>query len=175
MSKADVKVIRGQGPIRRSRVDDRTTSGTTATIKYGEPIKRGGTGNNFAILLATGEPQVGSTIQPMLGIAQSESTETSSADGIVAFYSVIPGRTELRAKATTSSNINTDAKILALEHDYVTFDLVSGVFTIDEDEGDDPNVRGLQILRGDSTALTLDVLVHALVTEAAPLTGQTMD
>lgn len=171
MSANDIKVIKAPGSRRKRRV----AAGTPIAIERGEPLKKGGTGNNFAVLLETGDPTVGSTIQPMLGIAAKDSTETAALDGRVEYVSLIPGQTVLRGRATTVANIDTDAKLAALEGDYVAFDLTGAVWTIDEDEGDDPNVHGLEILGGDITRGTLDVLVHALATEAAPLTGQTMD
>ena len=96
MSIADIKVIKSPGPTRTVRVDDRTTSGASATIKPGEPIKKS---TNFAILLADGDPEVGT--DEFLGIAKKESTETSAADGVVEYYSMIPGLTELQGKVTT--------------------------------------------------------------------------
>jgi len=170
MAVGDIEVIKGRGPVRVAKVDDRTTSGTSATLKAGEPLKKSG---NFAILCATGDPEVGT--DEFLGVAAAESTETSTADGQVSYLSIVPGLTELRGKATTPGNMDTDAELLGLLGDYVAFDLTAGVFTIDEDEGDDPNVHGLKIVAGDIVRGTLDVLVHALATEAAPLTGQTMD
>lgn len=88
---------------------------------------------------------------------------------------LIPYMTVIRGKATTSTNVNTAAKILAYEGDWVTFDNTSDVFTIDEDEGTDANVHGLQIIGGDHIAYTLDVTVHANVCAAAPIKGQTRD
>jgi len=110
-----------------------------------------------------------------LGIATKESNETSTVDGHVLYYSIIPGYTVLRGKATTPGNMNTAVELLDILGDHVCFDLANGIFTIDEDEGDDPNVHGLKIVAGDSVKGTLDVLVQANVTEAATLVGQTMD
>lgn len=163
MNTNDVQVISGGGPVRVAQVDDQTTS-SASTINPGEPIKKGGAGTNFAIILATGDPEVGT--DEMLGIASKASTETSTADGEVEYHSIIPGLTVLRAFATTTANIDTAAELRDIIGDWVTFDLTSTTFTIDEDEGTDPNVHGLKIVDGNTTKGTLDVIVHSMATEA---------
>lgn len=171
----DVKFISGAGPAIVHKVDDRTTSSVVTTLQPGEPVKKS---TNFAIPVATGDPEVGT--DEMLGIVRKESTETSTADGEVEVLSFIPGLSVIRAAATTPANMDTAAELLGIIGDHVAFDVTAssgtnGVFTIDENEGDDPNVHGLKILRGNTVKGTLDCLVHALATMAAPLTGQTMD
>lgn len=160
--KNDVIVIRSFYGDDVARVDE----GAVASIDYGEPVKRGGTGNNFAILLATGDPEGGTDI--FLGVASADSSDTVAADGVVRYEIVGPG-TVLRADATTVANIDTDAKLLLLEMDFVAFDLTGTVFTIDEDEADDPNVHGLMIKGGDIAKGTLDVY-----TAAATVWGSTV-
>lgn len=163
--KNDIKIIKNPGEARRYNAEDRTTSSQTATMKPGEPVKGAGTGRNFVYLLADGDPEVGTDI--FIGIVAEESTETSTADGTVLVHTLLPN-TMLRGKATTAANINTAAKLLALKGDYVAFDLAAGVFTIDEDEGDDPNVHGLCIIDGDIVKGTLDVIPQLNATEHAP-------
>lgn len=174
----DVWIIKYPGGNLLYNAEDRTTSSVTATIKAGEPVKRAGTGGNFVQPLADGDPEISTDI--FAGVGAKESTETSTADGTVVVSQILGGVSILRAKATTVANIDTAAKLLALQGDYVCFDVTAstgtnGIFTIDENQGDDPNVRGLQILTGDIVLGTLDVLVHALATSGAPLVGQTMD
>ena len=174
----DVKVIKNPGTAFTFNAEDRTTTSITTTMKPGEPVKRGGTGGNFVIPLATGDPEISTDI--LVGIVAKTSTEGSTTDGEVEITQIDGGRTWLRADATTSTNIDTAAKLLALQGDYVTFDLTAvtgtnGKFTVDENEGDDPNVHGLMIITGDFNKGTLDVLPHALATASAPLIGQTMD
>ncbi len=166
----DILVIKSVYGDDKRRVDDRTTSSASATIKQGEPIKRDN--ENFALLIATGDPEIATDI--MFGVASAESTETSSVEGIVRYEVVGPG-TILRGKAHTPGNISTDAELLAIEQDYVTFSVDTGEVTINENEGDDPNVHGLFIKTGDIVRGTLDVFVHSGVTIFGSLIGQTMD
>jgi len=86
---------------------------------------------------------------------------------------VLPVRTLIRGKATTSANMDTASELDGLKLDWVCFDDTAssgtnGIFTIDEDETDDPNVHGLCIMDGDIDAYTLDVIVHGLACQAAP-------
>lgn len=180
MARGDFKVISGHGPTITYKTDDRTTSSQTAALEPGEPVKKGGAGGNFVIALATGDPEVGT--DEMVGIVRKKSTETSTADGEVEVLCTIPGLTVVRAKATTSTNINTAALLLAVIGDWIAGDLTGSgtngagnVFTIDEDEGDDPNVHGFKILRGNTTKGTLDCLVHGGATQGVSRVGQTQD
>lgn len=151
MAQNDVTQIGSQANriIRTYRVEDRTTSGATATIKPGEPVKVGASNN--VIILATGEP---TNAAPLVGIATSESTETATTDGTVDVLVVEAGRTLLRTAATTPANLAD-----GILYDSVTYDLTNGVFTVDEDEGDDPDVHGLEIVAYDADAGTVDYFV----------------
>ncbi len=159
MSKADIEIVKGNAPVREFRVEDRNSapSSPSATIKAGEPVKVGGTENNYVILCANGDPEIGT--DRFVGIAQSESTETASAAGTVNVYVAQPGETIFRAKANTSTNIDTDAELRAILNDSVTFDYDGTDFTVDEDEGDDPDVHGLVVVDGDIDKGTLDFTV----------------
>lgn len=154
----------------QKRSDDRTTSSASATTKQGEPIKQDN--ENYALVVATGDPEISTDL--LLGVASAESTETSSVEGTVRYEVAGPG-TLLRGKATTVGNIDTDAELLAIEMDYVTFDVTTTVITINENEGSDPNVHGLFIKTGDIVRGTLDVWIHTNVTIFGSLIGQTMD
>jgi hypothetical protein len=117
---------------------------------------------NFVLLCATGDPEVGT--DAFVGIADRESDETSTVDGTVDVAVAIPFVTRMRGKATTPANMNTDDELEGILNDAVTFDLTAGVFTIDEDEGDDPNVHGLVLVDGDIRKGTLDFYVKPLNT-----------
>jgi len=151
MAKNDVTLLGSQANhiVRTYRVEDRTTSSASATIKPGEPVKVGSSNN--VIILATGEP---TNSAPMVGIALTESTETASADGTVEVLVVEAGRTLLRTAATTPGNLAD-----GILYDSVTYDLTGDVFTVDENEGDDPDVHGLEIVDYDATEGTVDYFV----------------
>ena len=169
-NKFDIRYVRGEGSAELVRVDDRTTSGASATIKAGEPIKRDN--SNFALVVASGDPEIATDI--LLGLASGESTETSSDEGTVPNVMAQPGSV-IQGRATTAANIDTDAELLAIELDYVAFNVVGTVITIDAVEGDDPNVHGLFIIGGDTAKGTLRCGIHGLVTLWGALIGQTMD
>jgi hypothetical protein len=174
MAKHDLQIIQGKGPIFVYDVDDRTSSSQSAALEPGEPVKQSASGGNFAIALATGDPEVGT--DELLGIVRKKSTETSTVDGKVEVRCVIPGETVLRGKATTAANIDTAAKLLLLMGDWVCIDLTGSgtngagnVFTFDEDEGSDPNVHGFKIMGGNTTRGTLDCLCNSPATQAGPI------
>lgn len=158
MAKNDVKIVDAGGA---NVVPTRTfkTEANATAIKVGEPVKIGGTGNNYVIPLATGDPEIGT--DRMVGIAASASTQTASADGEVEVYVVTPGVTVMRAKATTAANVDTAAELLAILNDSVTFDLTSTVYTVDEDEGDDIDVHGLLIVGGNVDEQTIDFVLKS--------------
>lgn len=141
------------------KTENRTASTHATAIKPGEPVQKGVTGalaagGNFAVLLLNGDPEDGTDL--FLGVCKEESNESSTVDGTGVFYLVGHG-TRIRAKATTPANINTVAKTALLVLDNVCFDgittkassTVTTPYTIDEDEGDDPNVHALQMLQFD--------------------------
>lgn len=148
---SDIKVIKSHFGTELIDVDDRTTSSQTTNLQPGEPVKRSG---NFAIALATGDPENGTDL--FLGIVkQRESSETSTVDGDVVVEICGPGSV-LSGRATTPANMDTAAKLLGIKMDYIAMDVTgagtngpTGVFTFDEDEGDDPNVHGFMVLGGD--------------------------
>lgn len=156
MALNNVRIVSGGGSIIKLLVEDRTTSSDTQIVP-GEPVKVAGTGANFVQHLATGEPVI--TV-PMYGIATSYSTETSTVDGTVYVQRVIPGKTILEAKAHTGGNLSD-----GIINDTVTFDLTSTVYTVNEDEGTDPNVHGLEIISYDADADTVRFSVRSYATE----------
>jgi len=158
MAANDVKILGRLPNTRQYRVNDTTTSSDTQLL-VGEPVKVAG---NFATHVATAEPVI---TAPMLGIVAKASTETSTADGVVDVYVVEPGVTLLETKAHTPANIDSDAKLLGVLNDSVTYDLTTGTYTINEDEGTDPNVHGLQIVDGDIVEGTLSYVVKGYACE----------
>jgi hypothetical protein len=119
------------------------TEAASSAIVCGEPVKLGGTGNNFVVLLANGDPEISADV--VAGVASTDSTHTASANGVVDV--VLPNTAVWSCKATTPANVNTAAELLAILNDRVTFDLAAGVFTVDENEGDDSD-HGLRIVGG---------------------------
>ena len=163
MARGDISIIELKNVSTREFVrEDRTTSSATATVKIGEPIKQSADGANDSILLATGDPEIGTDL--FQGIASGESTETSTVDGIVNAWVPFAGITVMQAKATTPANIDTAAERLAILNDCVAFDLTDGVFTIDEDEGNDNNVHGLVIVDVNIEHGTVDFVVKSQAT-----------
>lgn len=145
-----------QVPTKEFKVQDYTSSSSTQ-ILGGEPCKiSGAEGGNYALKLATGDPEIGTDI--MLGIAASNDTATSSADGTVKIYTLVPG-VIYRAKATTPANL-----VAGIELDCVTFDLTGTTYTVDEDEGSDENVHGLRIIDFDATNGTVDFMIKVEAT-----------
>ncbi len=174
MTVNDLKIIKNSGYTRTYDVDDRNTSGLSVTIKPGEAVKIGGAGSNFLTLLVSGEPVATSGLyREMVGIVRKESTEVAATDGTCEVTLIYPMSTVIRGKAHTVGNISTAAELLALRYDWVLFDIVTGggAQTINENEGDDPDINGLCIIDGDIVAGTLDVIVSARVTAAAPTTA----
>lgn len=153
MATNDVTIIEAAGATVREYAQEANT-----TILAGEPVKLGGTGGNYVLRLADGDPETGT--DRMVGITVSAGTATASADGVVRVLEVIPGKTVMRCKATTAANIDTAAKLLGVRYDSVCFDLTSSTFTVDEDEGDDPNVHGLMIRNGNISTGTIDFMLN---------------
>lgn len=145
MAKGDIDVFDVAG---KNSVPSKVyqTEAAATAILAGEPVKLKAAGSEFVIPLATAEPVIGTTTQ-VLGIAASDSTQTASADGTIEVYIPDP-KVVWRAKATTPANIDTQAKLDALQNDNVKFDLGGGIYTVDENEGN-AAASGLQIVGGD--------------------------
>jgi hypothetical protein len=120
------------------------TEANSADIVVGEPLKIGGTGNNFVVLLGNGEPEISADV--VVGIAASDSNHTASLNGEIQAYLPLSG-VVFSGKATTPANVDTAAELTAILNDKVTFDLTNGIYTVDENEGDDAD-HGLRIVGG---------------------------
>jgi len=174
MAKNDVQIVAGaqNTHVVNFPADDLDTSTLVANIKAGEPVKRVGTGGDFATLIITAEPTYTTTAATFIGIAAAEATATDTVEGSVDINVVVPYITVLRCKATTPGNIDTAAKLQAFMFNATTFDGIAALtnntvttpYTIDEDETDNPNDAGLVIIGGDISKGTLDVLVKPLCT-----------
>ena len=135
MAKRDIKLKTAGND--RSVVSYQTEAGATA-IKAGEPVKLKAAGSPYVIPLATAEPVIGTT-SAVIGIANSDSSHTASADGIVDVFIPQPSHV-FRCKATTAGNV-----AATLVGDNVTLTLGSGVYSVNEDEGNAVD-HGLQIV-----------------------------
>ncbi|HEB13735.1 MAG TPA: hypothetical protein ENI13_02010 [candidate division CPR3 bacterium] len=178
MSINDLKIIKNPGYARQYGSEDWDTAGAEKSQAFviGEPVKMGGTGTNFVILLVSGDPLNGTDVE-FVGITSGADSSTSSADGFVSVTLILPMETVIRGKAQTASNVNTAAKILALRYDWVFFERASNAesaITVDEDQGDSGlGANGIQILTGDPVAGTLDIIVSGRSTSAAGLRSGT--
>ncbi len=169
----DIDVVKCPGSVRTYKVDDRTSSSAVSTFEPGEPVKRS---TYYATFMDSDDPSIGT--DEMIGVVSKESTETSTVDGEVEVITLIPGQTVLRAKAATAANIDTAAELLTYLNSNVLGEWSSGYGTyyyINEDSGNDPNLKGYRIVDGDYEKTTLDVIVHINCTEAGTLVGQTID
>lgn len=149
MAANNVRVIKHGMTVQRLRTEANAYVG----LKAGDAIKIGGTGTNYAIPCLNGDPEQATDV--FLGVSKADATNTASVDGTVDVELCVPG-TVLEILANTVTNVNTDAKILGIVLDYLTFDrsadTAAGVLTYDEDEtaGGDNDVHGF---------LTLDIRV----------------
>lgn len=122
------------------------TEAAATAILAGEPVKLKSAGSPYVIPLADDDLTI-ATDTVFIGIAASDSTQTASADGLVNVYLPLPG-VIYKGEATTASNVNTAAKILLLQGDRVTMDLISSTYTIDENAGDNA-ANAFYIVGGD--------------------------
>ncbi|MBT7915272.1 hypothetical protein HN588_15345 [Candidatus Bathyarchaeota archaeon] len=111
---------------------------------------------NVVVKLATGGPLIGTNI--FMGIAASEDTATTTANGTVEVYLPLPGLI-YRCAATTTGNLAEGVR-----YDTVAFDLTTSTYTVDENEGSDEDVHGLRIVDMDTTAGTVDFIIKEGVT-----------
>jgi len=158
MARNDIQIIRNGGDVVTMEVDDRTTSSDTA-ILAGEAVGKTGAAANVVAHVATATPTNASGAT-MWGLATKDSTETSTVNGKVDVRQVIPGSTVMRAKATTPANLAEGVR-----YDSVTFTWDGTNYTVNEDEGDDPNVHGLIIIDMDTDKGTVDFLLKGYANE----------
>lgn len=162
MSLDDFKLVKQGGLSSVPTYKYRVQAGAT-NIKRGEPVKLSSISGEYVVPLADNEPVTGTPT--FLGIAATTSTETASADGFVEVYKPLPGLV-FRAKATTPGNIDTDSELKALLNHHVAIDLISGVYTVDEN-ATHAGTNGVIIIDGDIVNGTLDVEFKAACTPGA--------
>ncbi len=126
----------------------RCTQNTTV-IKAGEPVSPAVAGiaglNSTAVIAAVTSSPILSTTSGFIawvGIAANTSTQTTTAEGTVDVYPLIPGTTYLVAPLTASS-WNTQAKYNALVGSRVLIDLTGTTYTI---AATDSYVNGLVVM-----------------------------
>lgn len=140
----------------------------SATRGYaGEPINSlaartsGAADVNTVVVLTDTKPIIGT--DNFVGIATKNMKVNSAGTTVVAHTLMvavpIPNVTRMRGRAKTAANVDTDAELLAILHDEVTFDLTASVYTIDDTAAS--NTSGLMIADGNVTKGTLDVTVDA--------------
>lgn len=162
MAQGDIKIVRTAGgnvPTFRWQ----TEAGAT-DINAGEPVKLKAAGSPYAIPLADADLTIG-TDTAMIGVAASDSTHTSSADGVIDVYVPLPGIV-YEAKATTAANVDTQAEIDALVGDRVTIDLSGGSYTLDENDTDGAN-NAFYIIGGDPDRQTIEFIIRTDATVLA--------
>ena len=157
-SKIDVSVI-GTSAVQKHRV------GASATRFYaGEPIIFAGTYSsgvasvNVCVVLTDGKPVIGT--DNFVGIAAEDApvgTDTTVDADWFGVIEPIANFTRMRAKAKTTTNVDTLSEMIALLWDVVLFDLTTTVYTIDETGAADTS--GLTIKGGIWQQSLLDVTV----------------
>lgn len=141
MARGDIKI--------RSTMDAAFTltrlvaSGTSLSIPAGTPSKENGSNVGVVAPMVDGD---GTTSQRFSGIAKSDSSETTTAAGVVRTWYPLPGII-YEAFAKVPSLANTAALIDALKAKRVVFDLTSGVWTVDTGASD-ASTNGIVIVGG---------------------------
>lgn len=129
MAANNIRVTKGGFGVERFRTEANVKLGIAA----GDAMMVAGTGTNYADLALDGTPTRGTDV--FIGISHSAATNTAAADGVIDIELCGAG-TCLEAKATSATNINTDAKLLAILNDTTNLDrsaaTAAGVLTIDE-------------------------------------------
>lgn len=143
----------------------RTETNIKLGMAPGDAVIVAGTGTNFVDLLLDGMPTRGTDV--FAGITDSSPNNvanTASVDGLQSVRLVGAGSC-LQGKATTATNVNTDAKLKGILNDTTNFDrsaaTAAGVLTIDETNttAKKSSTLSLVIISGDIQKGTLRVYV----------------
>lgn len=158
MAANDIKVLKSKYGTEQFRTEANVLLGMAA----GDGMMVGGTGTNYATLVLDATPARGTNV--FIGISENSSSATAAGDGVINVQLVGPG-TILQAKAHTAANINTDAKLLAILNDCVTFSrsaaTVAGILTINETgTAGKSSTNPLVIISGDIVKGTLRCAVQ---------------
>ena len=111
------------------------SGGTPPAINAGEPVSKTA-GNQYVITMATSKPLVtdAPNTTQVAGIAATSSTETTTLDGSVEVFPVIPGCIWL-ISPNVAATWNTQALYNALVGARVTFNKTTGTYTINSADG----------------------------------------
>jgi len=142
------------------------TDAAATVIEAGMLLKRTSAGSPYVTPCVTGDFTIG-TDTNIVGLAQKDSTHTATADGVVQAYAPLTG-VIYRAYATTAANIDTEAKLKALEGDRVDITVSAttsaGDWSINEDAGDTAALA-FQIRGGNYEKGTIDFIIRDASTE----------
>lgn len=140
------------------------TAANSTAILPGEPVMLTTIGSSqYAAALTDAKPVIGTDY--FIGIAQSASTHTASADGTVVVYVPVPGIV-YRAKAKSAAAADTQTEIDALNNKRVVFDLTSSSYTVDTAAADGAT-NGIMIVGGDPNGSFIDFIVSTRATNLA--------
>lgn len=125
MASGDIKVLEQSSITGRGSRKYAVDAGATA-IYAGEPVVRA-LGGTCVTAMATNSPQVGTHY--VVGIAQTDSTQTTTASGVVEVLPVTSDTTYIM-KPKVAATFDTQAEYDALVGDRVLIDLTTGSYTI---------------------------------------------
>lgn len=141
-------------------------SGAAASIKAGEPVALGATvgASQFVALAADADPVTpSSATRVLVGIASSDSTDSTTAAGTVEVYLPIPG-TVWRSKTKSTAAADTQSEINALCNTRRVWDLTASVWTVDDTTAD-AITSGLMIVSpGDPSGSYVDYIISLQAT-----------
>lgn len=144
--------IRSTGGLNEVPVMKYQTEANAAAINPGELCKIKSAGSPYVIALVDADLTAGTDSQ-FVGLAASTATHTASVDGTVLVHMASPSIV-YEAKAKTSTNVDTQAKIDAMVGDRKIIDVTSTVHTVDDGAAD--NVANcLTIVGGNPVTKTL--------------------
>lgn len=132
----------------------------------GEPINSlatlssGAASVNTVVVLTTTKPLIGT--DNFVGVAAGDAVVNASATVIAQQIPVdvpLPYSTIIRGRGKTAANIDTDAELLLILGDAVTFDLTAGAYTINDTAT--TNAAALTIVNGNIAKQTLDTTIDA--------------
>ena len=141
------------------------TDAAATIIEKGMLLMTTSDGSPYATPCVTGDFTIG-TDSNIVGLAADDSTHTTTADGVIHAYMPLPGII-YRAYATTSGNVDTAAKVLALLGDRVVITVSAttsaGDWTVDEDATDGA-ASAFHLIAGDYEKGTVDFIIRHAAT-----------
>lgn len=161
MAKHDIEIKGVTAGVNRYRVAASATRGYA-----GEPVMHtptyttGVSSTNTIIVVSDNKPTIGT--DDFVGVLVKDMTVNSSGTVLVGYERVacpIPYCTRLRGKAETSGNIDTQTELTGVLFDLTRFHLASSAYRIQA--GGEADTGGLQIVDGNISRGTLDVVVDA--------------